>query len=384
MHIIYTGEEVPWKIKKSIFLAGPTPRSADVPSWRPDALGILERSGYDGVVFVPEFRDHDRRVVGYVGQVEWEERYLNMADCILFWIPRNMETMPALTTNTEWGVWCDSGKVVFGAPKTAEAVSYQEHYAKKLCVPMSDTLENTIKSALSMIGDGDWRIDGEREVPFHIWKNDSFQKWYKALKAAGNRLDGAKVKWVCRVGKNKELIFCWALHANVHVAREKRNKVNEVVISRPDIATIVMYRKDDILENSDIVLIREFRSPVSNLSGFVWEVPGGSSFKPEQNALDVIVSECLEETGLEIRDPGRIRIHEARQLAATFSAHRAHLFSMEIDENELEYLRSQKDMPHGNTGDSEMTYVEIVKLKDVLNSENVDWSVLGMILSVLK
>lgn len=383
MKIVYTGEEAPRKIKKSIFLAGPTPRSAKVRSWRPEAIQILEASGYDGIVFVPEFRDGGR-VTDYVAQVEWEERYLNMADCILFWIPRKMKTMPALTTNNEWGAWCDSGKVVFGAPADAEKVDYQKHYAKKLCVPASDTLEGVAKTALDMIGDGGLRTDGEREVPLYIWKNNSFQKWYEALRLAGNRLDGARVKWVCRVGKNKDIIFCWALHVNVYVAIEKRNKVNEVVISRPDTAMIVMYRKDEIAEDSDIVLIREFRSPVSNQSGFVWEVPGGSSFKSEQNALDVIVAECLEETSFKISDPSRIRVHEARQLAATFSGHRAYLFSMEITRQDLEYMKSQKGVPHGNIGDSEMTYVEVVKLKDILNSEDVDWSVLGMILSVLK
>ncbi len=383
MQVIYTGEEAPRIITKSIFLAGPTPRSANVGSWRPEALEIFERLGYDGIVFVPEFRD-GKRVADYVAQVEWEERYLNMADCILFYVPRKMKTMPALVTNTEWGVWCDSGKVVFGAPKDAEKVSYQRYYAQKLRVPMSDTLEGTVKSALDMIGDGGLRTDGEREVPLYIWRNNSFQKWYEALRLAGNRLDGARVKWVCRVGKNKDIIFCWALHVNVYVAKEKRSKVNEVVISRPDTAMIVMYRKDEIVEDSDIVLIREFRSPVSNRSGFVWEVPGGSSFKPEQNALGVIVAECLEETGLKIGDPSRIRVHEARQLAATFSGHRAHLFSMEINGQELEYMRSQKGVPHGNIGDSEMTYVEVVKLKDIFDSEDVDWSVLGMILSVLK
>lgn len=383
MMLVYTGEDAPREIRKSIFLAGPTPREANVKSWRPEAIEILKRLNYDGVVFVPEFRD-GRRVKDYAAQVEWEEKYLNMADCILFWISRDMGTMPALTTNTEWGVWCDSGKAVFGAPDNAEKVDYQRYYAQKLSVPMSNTLGGTIKHSLEMVGEGGLRIGAEREVPLYIWKNESFQNWYRALKMAGNKLEGARVKWVCRVGKNRQAIFCWALHVLVYIAEESRCKVNEIVISRPDIATIVMYRKDAILENSDIVLIKEFRSPVSNNSGFVWEVPGGSSFKPNQNPIDVIMAECREETGLMIGDPDRIKRHESRQLAATFSAHQAHLFSIEINEKELEYLRSQKDVAHGNAIDSEMTFVHIKKLKDILREDLVDWSVLGMILSVLK
>lgn len=34
-------------IDSSVFLAGPTPRSIDVASWRPDALVILEDLGYN-------------------------------------------------------------------------------------------------------------------------------------------------------------------------------------------------------------------------------------------------------------------------------------------------------------------------------------------------
>lgn len=383
MILVYSGENAPQEMRKSIFLAGPTPREVSVKSWRPEAIEILRRLNYDGVVFVPEFRNGGQ-VICYDGQVEWEERYLNMADCILFWIPRDMKTMPALTTNTEWGVWCDSGKVVFGAPDNAEKVDYQRYYAQKLLVPASNNLEDTIRFAIEMVGDGALRICAEREVPIYIWKNESFQKWYGALKRAGNKLDGARVKWVCRVGKNRQTIFCWALHVNVYIAEESRNKVNEIVISRPDIATIVMYRKNVVLENSDIVLIKEFRSPVSNDSGFVWEVPGGSSFKLNQNPIDVIMAECYEETGLKISNRNRIKMHESRQLAATFSAHKAHLFSIEINDEELEYLRSQKDIAHGNIGDSERTFVYVRKLKDILNEGIVDWSMIGMILSVLK
>jgi hypothetical protein len=52
MEVVYTGEEMPEKFTKSIFLAGPTPRNKEEQeSWRPDALRILEDKGFDGVVF---------------------------------------------------------------------------------------------------------------------------------------------------------------------------------------------------------------------------------------------------------------------------------------------------------------------------------------------
>jgi len=380
MQVVYTGENAPKSYGQSIFLAGPTPRSADVLSWRPRALEILKEKGYGGVVFVPEWRDGQR--TDYVGQVEWEDKYLNMADCIIFWVPREMKTMPALTTNTEWGVWQDSGKVVWGSPKEAEKVSYHLHYAHKLKVPVSDSLENTISDALKFIGDGISRTDGEREVPLYIWKTPHFQEWYLAQKKAGNRLDGARVVWTFRVGPEKRFVFFWALHVKVFIADENRHKTNEVVLSRPDIAMIVMYKREATIQETVIVLIREFRSPAATVDGYVWEIPGGSSFKPKGNPIELAAAECKEETGISI-DPSRINRHNCRQMVATLSAHKAHLFSVELTAEEIESLKKQKGVAHGVIEDTERTYVEIMTLGEILRENKVDWSMLGMILSVV-
>lgn len=136
---------------KKLFLCGPTPRFEGVQSWRPEALKILESLGFDGVVFVPEPRTG--RWEGdycYEDQIEWEEKNIGRSDAILFWLPRNMENMPALTTNDEWGVWRTKApqKVVFGCPPEAERVKYQIYYAKKIGLDPQSTLEGTIKEAL--------------------------------------------------------------------------------------------------------------------------------------------------------------------------------------------------------------------------------------------
>jgi len=381
MQVVYAKELLPDVFTKSIFLAGPTPRSADVASWRPDALRLIQEAGYDGVVFVPEARDGNWKS-GYEDQIEWEERCLNVADCILFWIPRNLANMPALTTNTEWGVWQNSGKVVFGAPLEVEKIRYQRYYANKLEVPSANSLHEAVQLALTMLGGGSSRSGGEREVPLYIWHTPHFQQWYRAQKCAGNRLDGARVEWTFRVGPKRKFVFFWALHVDVYIASENRHKTNEVVVARPDIATIVMYRKGETLDESDIVLIREFRSPAATDDGFVWEIPGGSSFKPTGNSATLAAHECQEETGLEI-NPNRVSRREVRQLTATLSAHKAHLFSVEITDEELGWLRNQQGIAHGVAEDTERTYVEVMKLGEIRNCNKVDWSMLGMILSVL-
>jgi nucleoside 2-deoxyribosyltransferase len=113
------------KGKKSIFLAGPTPRSADIETWRTEAIKILEDYGFDGVVYVPE-REFDDRTFDYIEQVEWEREALFSADVIVFWIPREIKTMPGFTTNVEFG-YC-LGKhhnyVLYGRPDNSEKNRY--------------------------------------------------------------------------------------------------------------------------------------------------------------------------------------------------------------------------------------------------------------------
>lgn len=381
MKIVYATEAFPESYTKSIFLAGPTPRTPEVKSWRTEALRLLEASGYDGVVFVPEPRDGDW-ALSYDQQVDWEDAALNQADCIIFWVPRDLKTMPAFTTNHEHGEWFKSGKVVLGAPVNAPKMPYLQHKAFQQFEPQASTLENTVKAALEMIGEGALRNGGECQVPLHIWRTPSFQAWYQAQKKVGNRLDGAKVVWTFRVGPKMEVVFFWALHVDIFIASENRHKTNEVVLSRPDISTVVMYRRSKKIEDSTIVLIREFRSPASNSDCFVWEVAGGSSFKETGDHLALAAKEVSEETGL-IIEPSRIKVHSARQMVSTLSAHKAHVFFVEITEEELDLLRKQAGVAHGVVADTERTYVEIQTVKEILENDLVDWSMLGMILSLL-
>lgn len=381
MYIVYAKDPIPDHYTKSIFLAGPTPRAPEIPSWRPAALALLEQAHFDGVVFVPESAPGESWKGSYEDQIEWEEQCLHCADCILFWVPRELPTMPAFTTNVEFGTWQDSGKIVFGAPTGTRHNSYLEYYMAKWKVPTATTLTQTVTQALTFLGEGILRHGGEREVPLYIWKIASFQDWYHAQKRAGNRLDGARVVWTFRTGPQRDIVFFWALRADIYVAREDRHKTNEVVISRPDTSSIVMYRQAEQVMDTEIVLVREFRSPVHNEDGFVWELPGGSTFKEQESARTLAAMECEEETGLTI-DISRFKEHNTRQVAATFSTHRASLFSVELNENEIYQLKASYGQAHGLFEDSEQTYVEIVRLHEILERQLVDWSMLGMILSL--
>lgn len=155
MLVGYAQAAMPAAWEAAVFLAGPTPRSADVASWRPAAVELLRsrwRASGEGrlVVFVPESPDG-----GFDGtwdaQVEWEDACLNASDVIAFWIPRDLRTLPGLTTNVEWGRWESSGKVVLGAPPDAPATRYLRHYAVKYGAPTADSLEGTMDAALDLL-----------------------------------------------------------------------------------------------------------------------------------------------------------------------------------------------------------------------------------------
>ncbi len=388
MHVVYAGEDMPYKFSKSIFLAGPTPRNRDeVKSWRPDALEILRDKGFDGVVFVPEPRGGKFKSE-YDDQVEWEEKYLNIADCIVFWVPRDLSLdkndfpkMAAFTTNVEWGVWCESGKVVFGAPEDAEKVTYLKYYADKYNVPIGDTLTETLENAMDMVADGAERTMGERYVPLFLWKTESFQSWYRAQIEAKNRLEDARLLYTFRP-RHKHSVFLWVLKVNVYVASEDRFKENEFVLARPDISSVMLWHKKEDLLDSEVVIVKEFRSPATTTDGFVRELPSGSSPSKNAEPEDTAAEEVHEETGFYLSS-SRLEFHGARQLCATFSAHKAHFFSAELEKDEIAWFKSQKGIVHGNVEDSERTFIEVHSIRDLIKNKEVDWSTLGMVLSII-
>jgi len=123
MNTIYAPEPV-ILLGHSIFLAGPTPRSREVESWRPYALELLEKLNFKGTALVPEHRNWDRPSFDYMNQVEWEWEGLENCNKIVFWVPRELKTMPAFTTNVEFGSYVRSGRAVYGRPDNCPKNSY--------------------------------------------------------------------------------------------------------------------------------------------------------------------------------------------------------------------------------------------------------------------
>lgn len=194
--VIYANEQPPDAWDASLFIAGPMPRTADVPSWRPAALKAVE-AAWAGpgelVVFVPEPRNGKPLTYDHH---TWEDRWLAVVDVIVFWVPRDMRHLPGLTTNVEFGRWESSGRVVFGAPAFAAHVGYLRECAARHGMPVTATLDDAAAAAMTLIGNGSRRSAHERQIPLPVWSHPEFRTWLDARRQAGHTLTGARVLWL--------------------------------------------------------------------------------------------------------------------------------------------------------------------------------------------
>lgn len=145
------------KDRPSIFLAGPTLRNDFFEnSWRKDAVEILEKEGFDGAVYIPESMTGDYSAINLddKGYPQWEWNRLETCDVILFWVPRNLETLPGFTTNVEFGRYitlCPE-KVVLGYPVDAPKCTYLGTlYERFNNDGVANSLEDTLKHAIARI-----------------------------------------------------------------------------------------------------------------------------------------------------------------------------------------------------------------------------------------
>jgi hypothetical protein len=140
MNVAYSDQPIQLSTP-SIFLAGPTPRSDVAPSWRPAALDLLRVLGFDGTVLVPERQDW-KAGFDYLNQVEWEHAGLEGCDVIVFWVPRDVTSLPGFTTNVEFGRYVGRKACVYGRPEGAPHTRYLDWLYTKVTglPPLSDFL----------------------------------------------------------------------------------------------------------------------------------------------------------------------------------------------------------------------------------------------------
>ena len=118
-----------WKV----FLAGPI---QGAPNWQHsvETLFMNEQQNNKIVFLSPRRLNYDN--FNYEEQVQWEKKYMGLADVILFWIPEASEDIKgrsyAQTTRTEFGEYLARGKkIIFGTYKEFPGLRYFESKFKQ-------------------------------------------------------------------------------------------------------------------------------------------------------------------------------------------------------------------------------------------------------------
>ena len=271
--------------------------------------------------------------------------------------------------------------VVFTETKSKDEPSfvYDENDFSKIADIIIDADESILNISEALESTIIEREGGEVYVPAYIWETAQFQSWYKDLVKSGNMLEKANVLYHFTTPSG--FVFSYMMHVSIWVELENRFKSNEIIVSRRNVSNVIAYTDDKI------VLIKEFRSPVSNAEGFIYELPGGSSFDDAIDPLENARTEFFEEAGFYIEDKSRFRHVSDRQLAATVVTHKANLYAIKLTDDEIEKIEEIGKEKHENTttiGDNhEHTYTIVIKKEDLFKLP-VDFSTVGMIYSALK
>lgn len=320
-----------------------------------------------------------------VADEHWRSEALGVSDVVLCWLPADggaQAVRPRFTRLvSQYGA---SGKLFVGHAASEDAWAVPLQQGAGVHAAAARDPGALVAQATRMLSKGALRRGAERAVPLMIWHTPAWARWHEALLAVGNRLDGAKVEWSFRVGPGGAFVLFWAVHVNIWVAAEGRNKSNEVVIARPDISSVLAFLPGVDMLDTEIILVKEFRSPCRSECGFVHELPGGSSFKPNADVLQVAADELYEETGIRV-DKTRLAQHVSRQAAATVSTHHVHMFSCKLDAAEMAAARKEAatGSPHGNATESERTYIVTATVRQCVDEAKVDFATLGLIMQAI-
>lgn len=159
----------------SIFLAGPTARRGLHTPWRLEAMSLLERRGFSGVIVVPEFRSaaFEEGVRSHFGRaaspvphmrgashdiLDWETCGIERSTIVLFWMPfragseEDPDSLPGFTTRAEVSreLVRAPHRIVLGMPPGAFSSSHIRYHAFLGGVKIHDTLEETVDAALAL------------------------------------------------------------------------------------------------------------------------------------------------------------------------------------------------------------------------------------------
>lgn len=390
MKLVFSDQPFPTEVEKTVFLAGPSPRyhtgdRIQINTWRHEAIDILAALGYDGHVFIPlpEAGFYagiaSKNMVDYLSQIEWERHGLERADVIFFYVDRKADNQ-GLTTNIEFGEYFDSGRMVYSRPKDAVKVRYMDETIIARDGEFYLNMATGLQEVLDRVKTPVHRLDGETHVPALIFSSPQFQEWYTKLKHAGNRLDGFIPKSVLAFNKDR-FLFGFNAWVNIYITKEDRHKSNEWIFSRTATSYVVAYYDGAEDGKRRFILTREFRSPASNLEGYVYEMAGGSAVDKKVSPIENAIKELEEETGITIHDEHRFRHLGTRQTFATYLTMGLFAVAVELTQEEFDEAskRALESTILGENEEERITLHIATEEELVQNKYPVDWTTLGMI-----
>jgi calcineurin-like phosphoesterase family protein len=131
-----------------IFLAGPIQGAAD---WQKDIYKDLSK--YENILIVSPRRETPPKNFDYTEQVEFETKYLELSDIIVFWVPKQanekIDRVYGQTTRIEMGEWfCKSNnkKIIVGIDDSFPSKRYLKY---KLENQYNSKVLNTYESVLN-------------------------------------------------------------------------------------------------------------------------------------------------------------------------------------------------------------------------------------------
>lgn len=384
--VVRPGDPLPAAFSRSIYLSGPA-RTPDGVDWRSEAIRILDELGFDGVVYdpiVPGLTAVD--VTNEV--VEWQWAARNRSDMVVGWLGAESERTSG-GTRSELMHDLQLGKAVLGVAPNYRRTDQLITEARRRNVPVVSGLRAMLVESVNQIGPGIWREGGECEVPLSVYRTPQFQGWLASHKTApvSDRLRSAKLNWVHRGGNG--MPFAFAIQVAIEIGDEidprtgeNRVKSNEFVAFRTDMSHVVPVCIDESdIDNSQVVLVVEFRSAVSNAIGKAIEPPGGSpSLGMAMTDEDVAMEELAEEVGIHDFDRARLIPLGRHQVSATFSAHRDNVYVALLTKEEMAAVCARADEVLGVEADTERTTRLIPTVGNVLDGDvGCDLASMGMV-----
>ncbi len=162
----------------------------------------------DIVLVIPEYMTEFPNDWNYSRQVSWERKWLELADIIVFWIPRS-EELPAYTTNIEIGQYLLSDKIIVGGNNHP-----RNNYIKEVLSQKGDIWNTNIEDCINSVK---FKLDGSYKLKIWFTSDTHFDEDRTNDLSKRPYLNGKEMSW--------DLVKNW----NIHVSK------NDIVYHLGDI-----------------------------------------------------------------------------------------------------------------------------------------------------